>query len=73
MTCNIEVFRTVVGGPPFVLSGPQMLADFNEGMFKELQVGQGGLLLYAPFQISVAERIWRCYVGCINQPWQIKS
>lgn len=45
----------MVGGPPFVLSGPQMLADFNEGMFKELQVGQGGLLLYAPFQISVAE------------------
>lgn len=40
LTCS-EVFRTVVGGPQFVLSGPRMQADLNEGMFKGLQVGEG--------------------------------
>lgn len=40
LTCN-EVFRTVVGGPQFVLLGPLMQDDLNEGMFKGLQVGKG--------------------------------
>lgn len=47
-------------GPLFVLSGPLMLADFNEAVCKELQkyvlsrLGWGGLLLYVSFQIRFA-------------------
>ena len=34
---------------------------------------RGGLLLYVPFQIRLSrEGVWRCYIWCLDQLWQIK-
>lgn len=72
LTCD-EVFRTFIGGPPFALSGPLMQADLNEGMCKGLQVEEGRFITSCSLSNQFSRvTVWRCYIWCIDQLWQIK-